>query len=119
MSTVELKVTKRHFDLAAKASGGQKSAQETCLLAQAFITAFPKKFVSVGYSSATVGRGKSERQFNLSSKTERLIHRFDDLVLSIPESDRTKAEKRAVTELRDSLPVTVKVTEKEVVTREE
>jgi hypothetical protein len=114
MNTVELEVTKKHFDLAAKAYGWT-TAMEACLLAQAFRAAFPKKYVSVGYHSATVGRGKSERTFDLPIKATRLIQRFDELLLPMPGFMLTKADKNRIAKFRGTLPVTIKVEERPTV----
>ena len=77
--TIEITVTKTHYDRAVKASKLNSYFVLTqCLIAQAVKSAFPGKAVSVGFDDAEVGRGSRIRKFDLSKKASSLIQKFDD-----------------------------------------
>ena len=76
---IEVSVTKQHFAAAVKAeTTGSKSIIETCLLAQAVRSAFPRKHVEVGNFSISVGSGNTKVEYNLDAKGSKLIERFDN-----------------------------------------
>lgn len=79
-NVVEVKVTKQHFAAAVKAETvfTGKSLIETCLLAQAVKSAFPRKQVDVGNFSISVGSGSTKKEYKLDDKGMKLIVRFDN-----------------------------------------
>ncbi len=104
-NTVTIEVKKKHFDLAIAAQVKYKDLTSTCLIAQALKEAFPKKKVSVSSNYATVGT----RTFDLPTRVQNLITRFDSLEVRDP----TKADKNRTrtAKLRAALPVSFKMTE--------
>ncbi len=94
LDVVTVTATKKHFDLAVAADGkGSTSILETCLVAQAVRSLFPRKKVFVNTSTATVGLD----DYDLSASGQRLIDRFDG----------TAARRKA---LRKALPVSFRMT---------
>jgi hypothetical protein len=104
---MEITVTKKHLGIAQAAAIKGRGRVESCLIAQAFKATFPRKYVWVGYSTATVGRGAKQQKFDLPRKVQSLILRFDNSggVLAPTKGELARAKK-----LREALPITFTAT---------
>jgi hypothetical protein len=105
---IAIEVTKKLFDKAVKVMNRADSyVASDCLIAQAVRTEFPRKQIHASYDTVDVmGKDSAILQtFILSKNAQRLIHRFDACYFE-PSNPQCKR-------LRASLPVTIKLTEKE------